>query len=376
MDFLGLSTKCTCPSCFNEIDLADCRILSGRTSGKVLKDRPKGMLAHVRKIEPLHGQYYTLELAHRECPECGYLLPENIENVPSIILVVVGDVFSGKSHYIASFIHQLKTEWTSNSSGFARFICLTQDIEKIYIRDYFEPLFTHQKVLHQTQVGTSQYAHPLIYKLATNSSPKRLTTVANLMIYDTSGEDFEDESRLVNVARFALNTNAFIFIADPFTMQPFFSTLSPTMQTVIRGRRAAERLSYIISMYERYRGRGEGGSLPDVPIAVMVSKSDMFKPPIQPKNYSFMSNPPNYGNGIDLNDLNIVDFEVRELLKTYHQSDLFAATHMFRRIKFFATSATGESPDANGDFAHIEPIRCLDPVLWILHQLGIIRAGR
>src|SRR5437764_9404792 len=163
--------KCVCPSCFNEIFLGECRIVSGITAGKVLKTPPKGPFARMN-VEPLDRPRYTLELAHRECSACGYLLPDNIERVPSVTLAVVGDTFSGKSHYIAALIHQIKTEWMPNSSGFARFICLTPDVENIYLRDYFEPLFTHQQTLAPNQPATSPHAKPLIYKLDVSPSPR------------------------------------------------------------------------------------------------------------------------------------------------------------------------------------------------------------
>src|SRR5947199_1609813 len=92
--------KCVCPSCLTEIYLGECRIVSGKTSGIVLKE-PKGPLARMY-AEPLDGPKYTLEMARRECTACGYHLPYNIELVSSVTLVIVGDTFSGKSHYIAA----------------------------------------------------------------------------------------------------------------------------------------------------------------------------------------------------------------------------------------------------------------------------------
>src|SRR6266568_144801 len=99
---MGIFAKCICPSCFNEINLGDCRILSGRTSGKILKSPSKNLFQRMN-VEPLTGPLYTTELARRECHFCKYLLPTNIERVPSITLVVVGDVSSGKSSFLASF---------------------------------------------------------------------------------------------------------------------------------------------------------------------------------------------------------------------------------------------------------------------------------
>lgn len=379
---MSLFVKCICPSCFNEIYLGDCGIISGRTTGKPLKTPSKGMFARMN-VEPLEGPYYTLELARRECTECKYLLPPNIERVPSITLVVVGDVSSGKSHYIAALIQQIRTEWIRNPNPnvYTTFESLTPEVEKQFTSNYYEPLFTYQQAIAPTQPATSPYANPLIYKLTVSPSPKHPTTAVNLMIYDTSGEDFEAEVRIVNFARFVLNTNAFIFVVNPLVMAPVFNQLDPTLQAnlsqqyvMAQRRRAAARLNAIISIYKRYHGHLEGSHLPGLPISVMVSKSDLLGPLISSK-HTIMTQP-NYEDGLDLYDIEAVNQEVRELLHKYKQSDLLAATSRFEKVKFFASTATGEPPDATGHFNRVEPRRCLDPVLWILHQLGMIKESR
>jgi len=374
---MGLSpfVKCICPSCFEEIYLGECRIVSGKTSGVVLKE-PKGPFARMY-VEPLDGRKYTLEMARRECTKCGYHLPYNIELVPSITLVIVGDTFSGKSHYIAGLIQQFKEEWAANAQGLVRMTCLTPEAEHKYITEYYEPLFIEKRVLPSTQPAISERAEPLIYKLVVSESRKHPATTHNLVIYDTAGEDFLGE-RLIQFARFVLNTSALIFVADPFAMAPFTNDLPPSLQAslqrminITQKRRVAERFNEIIDIFERYHGHSDGSSLPSTPVAVMFSKSDMLKSMNPPRTLRFLKNPP-YGGGLDLQDIEEVDREVRDLLLQYKQGDILAATARFKHVKFFATSATGEPPDGNGNFSRVEPCRCLDPLLWILYRLGII----
>lgn len=371
--------KCVCPSCFEEIYLGDCRIVSGRTPGKVLKERPTTWWARqIARInlERLDG----LELAHRECPECHYLLPYNIERVPSITLAVVGNIFAGKSHYITALIHQIKEDWISNAEEYAQFTCLTPEVEKGYTEEYFEPLFVNRQVLLPTKPAAKSTANPLIYELVVSPSSKRPPTAVNLMIYDTAGEDFEHVDRLVQFARYVFNTSALIFVVDPLTMTDVVLQLPPSLHTILnpwvnlaQGRRAADILNSTLSILERFHGYPDGASFPDVPVAVMISKADLFKFLNLPDSYTFMMQP-QYGRGIDLRDIDTVDREVRGLLRIYKQGDLLAATNRLRRVKFFASSATGEPPDATNHFRIVKPYRCLDPVLWILYQLGIVKA--
>jgi len=369
--------KCICPSCFEEIFLGECKIVSGITTDKVLK-APSGPLARFI-VEPLDGRKYTLELARRQCTKCKYLLPANIENVPSITLAVVGDTFSGKSHYIAALIHQIKADWMGNAGGFARFTCLTPEVEDLYTRDYFEPLFINKQILQLTPQATKMTADPLIYKLVVSPSPKHPPTTVNLIIYDASGEDFVRQDRLVQVARFVLNTSAFIFVADPFTMHSIFELLSPSLQIRLQSqfdlaqkRRAADTFNAIIDVFERFRKHSDGSRLSGIPVAIMLSKADLLKYLHAQDSYTFMTNP-QYSSDLDLQDINTVDREVRDLLRIYQQGDLLAATNRFKQVKFFATSATGDPPDGNGYFTKVEPCRCLDPMLWILHRLEFIR---
>ncbi|GHO96492.1 hypothetical protein KSF_065400 [Reticulibacter mediterranei] len=371
--------KCVCPSCLEEIYLGECRIVSGRTSGKVLKE-PKGPFARM-SVEPLTGPKYTLELARRECTNCAYPLPYNIESVPSLSLVIVGDTFSGKSHYIASLIQQLKTEWLGNAVGSARFTSLTPDEEMAYLRDYVGPLFVERRVLSSTAPSTSETTRPLIYNLVRSPSPRRPPLSLNLVIYDTAGEDFY-EARLVQFARFVLNTNALIFVADPFAMTSFAKTLPASllpneteyMVEFTRRRRLAERFTSIIEIIERYRGLSSGSSLPDLPIAIMLSKADMLQHAIPASSYRFLHNP-YYRDALDLEDIRIVDEEVRDIFARYQQNDLLKATIRLKQVSFFATSATGEAPDRDHRFRNVTPLRCLDPLLWILYRRGVIEAA-
>jgi hypothetical protein len=375
---MGISpfVECICPSCFENIYLGECAIMSGVTSGKVLK--PKGGVLSRMTVEPLDGKKYALELAQRACTKCGYLLPSNIESVPSIMLAIVGDTFSGKSHFIASFIHQLKNVWLGNTSGFARMVCLTPDVEKTYTQTYFRPLFVDKKTLRPTQQATKVTTEPLIYALSVSPTTKHLPIRANLMIYDTAGEAFESATRLVQVSRFALNTNALIFVVDPLTIPKIYADLPSPLQTLLQTeftnaqrRTSVDNISTVLPIFERFRA--QGANLSGVPIAVMLSKADLLKPIFPPPNtYSFLTNP-TYNDELDLHDIETVDREVRDFLKQYDQGALLAATKQIKDVKFFATSATGKPPDAIGQFVSVDPCRCLDPALWILYRLGIIK---
>ena len=154
LDLLYSDTnKRLCPLCVRELYPGDCRIVS-RITGKELKPAPTGRLERQlarRNPESLLGPRYVNELASRECPHCGYLLPYNIESVENKSVVVVGDTYAGKSHYLAALIHQIEEGEMQGPHQYIRFVCLTDDVRLEYTTNYLDRLFNKKKVIDSTQ---------------------------------------------------------------------------------------------------------------------------------------------------------------------------------------------------------------------------------
>jgi hypothetical protein len=384
--------QCRCPSCLEMFYPGDCAIVStvhdaqGKPGDidqpdklKVLKRAPaQGSLAQFnarRNPEPLTGDVYTRELAQRRCPHCGYLLPYNIENAKSMTIAIVGDFTSGKSIYISAMIKQIEEGKLVRTGQYTSFRCLTPGVKEYYKTNYFQPLFDGKQALRRTQATTETTHKPLIYELTVRPEPQRPAKHMNLIIYDTSGEDYMLQQRLVQYARYVLSADAIVYLADPVAMPEIADYLpSELRQSTALPRTPTEGLNNILQLLERRAGKLAGSSLRSIPIAIMLPKADLLKyvTPIS-QQYSFMR-PHTYKGGIDLKELKIVDMEVRHLLQNYGGQTLLKAIPQNSRVRFFATSATGYAPDVNGNFPAIEPNRCLDPILWILHELGLLPA--
>ncbi len=228
-----------------------------------------------------------------------------------------------------------------------------------------------------TQQATSPVREPLIYELVFRRTASELARKLNLMIYDVSGEDYADQTRILEYSQYILNASAIIFLADPIAMPRIYDQLPAHLQsgaTVVTGRRVSSVLNSIIRIYERNQKLASGSRLVSIPIAITISKSDLlkfFRPVSQP--YSFSHNPMYDGN-IHLRDLQTVDHEVKELIAEYGDPNLLLAARTFSNVHFFAASATGFSPDANGIYPDVIPCRCFDPLLWILWRLRFIDA--
>src|SRR6266571_2928300 len=100
--------KRICPNCIQEFYPGDCDIVSATNPNTILRAAARsGWRMHLARINPMPiARDLVLKLGRRRCPNCGYLLPSNVEQVENISIAIVGDTFSGKSHYIGALIHQ------------------------------------------------------------------------------------------------------------------------------------------------------------------------------------------------------------------------------------------------------------------------------
>lgn len=372
--------KRLCPYCIQEFYPGDCKIVSTRNKGTVLVDAPTGLKRQLARRNPerLDGPKYLKEMACRVCPHCGHELPYNIERVDNISIAVVGDTYSGKSHFIAAFIHQLRDGLAgTDARRYVRFECLTQEVEDAYLKNFYEPLFIKKQRLAATQPAIDPTREPLIYELVIRESKDHPAKKINLNVYDAAGEDQANQSRVVQYSQYILNSDAIIFLADPITMPKIFASLPPHLQNApVTGRKTATVLNTIIRIYERHKGLEPGSRLVSVPIAITLSKSDLLKmlrPVSQP--YSFLTNP-EYNGTVDLREQAIIDREVRELIQEFGDQSLLHTTRNFSKVGYFATSATGFAPNDDDTYPRIEPCRCLDPIFWALYKLHIIKADQ
>src|SRR5437588_10793885 len=143
----NLYIKRTCPQCIQEFYPGDCDIVSTTNPGQVLEYATKGCRQQQQsRISPKRiDRKHVVQLACRKCPHCGYLLPPNIELVENLNIAIIGDTFSGKSHFMAALIHQLEQGELQKADSFARFVCLTQEVENEYRKDVINPLFENKQ---------------------------------------------------------------------------------------------------------------------------------------------------------------------------------------------------------------------------------------
>ena len=234
--------KIRCPFCANEYRIGDFAIFS-ETTGSIMREAPKTRLQRLTsgvRPQSLEGKNSTLAQMLRQCPNstCQGLLPLNIEYVDdNITIAVIGDSYSGKSHFIAAAIQQLRERRLPPELGLLGFNASSSKIEGLYNNSYFEPLFKHNQQLLSTQAAVRPLDEPLIYEM--RFANKRI----NLLIYDASGEDIAQIDTRVPNKPHILNAQAMIFLADPWSMPGFVNRLAHHLQpnpAAITGRISAD----------------------------------------------------------------------------------------------------------------------------------------
>lgn len=364
--------KYICPSCGEEFYPGNSAIID--RSGNVLQEERPGFLARTL-ITTLEGTKYTRAYAMRQCPNCKGKLPRNIESVQSYTIAIVGDSVSGKSHYIASCIHQLKQDYALQVIG-CNSIIGQGDTDENYYNNYYAPIYINRQKILGTARGLRY--DPLIYELVfPERSALQPTKSINLLFYDSSGEDIVEQAAMVEYSYYILNASAIIFLADPIQMPGIVKILPRHLKPTpdqLRRISTAEVLNRVLGTFRQHSGLRSGQKL-KTPVAITVSKSDLLKFAAKGRQSPLFLNDNYYTNRLDVSKFDYISNEVQGLLHDLGDRVLLRSSELFENTSFFAVSATGWPPDDQGNFPPLEPLRCLDPLLWTLWKLGIINVG-
>lgn len=371
----SLSHKRLCPVCIEEFYPGECRIISRETREELKAAPTRWLERHFARSHPesLSHPNYLRKSACRECPNCGYLFPSNFDESENLSIAILGDVASGKTHYIASVIACLRGLHLKENP--ISFISADEKTGERYFRDYYTPIFRQREVLSPTLPATSfnPYYYPLVYEMIPSKWHGTGLKRKNLMLYDGAGEDYIQSERMMEYARYVLYASGIILLLDPLALSDVAEHVPPRLRKPsFQEYRPYDVLQSIIQIFDVYYGSEARNRLKLMPLAITVSKSDLlqYSPLIKSQSYSFLNSSTDK-NIFNLREMETIRREVRDFLSLYGDNRrLIEITRFFPQVGFFAVSSTGCSPDEHGQYPFIEPIRCTDPVLWILRTLG------
>ncbi|GLY97807.1 hypothetical protein [Actinoplanes sp. NBRC 103695] len=289
-----------------------------------------------------------LRQAFRRCPNPSggspthYLPAAYLLGGPPINIGLIGGSGAGKTHLLAGIMREVEAD------ALGQFGIMTSAIDIAWHDEFrrtrVHPLYHHGQTLEYTRrTDEVDFADGLVLSNGTRQRP--------LMFFDVAGEMLAPEQQRSRAMRFLAVMDALIFVADPARAEP-----DVTFEAVL------DRLTH---------RRGPDGLL-DVPSAVVVSKSDLFR----------FAEPVDRWIGRDdleqrWREPRLVATESRDAYAFLHSRDRhaqLAPLQRCRRTTLHFASATG-ARDTDGRFPHgARPQRCAQPLVSLLDMLGALPA--
>lgn len=384
MTFINPFHKTLCPYCFERFYLADCDIVASIdvpqkniSRNAVVEPRPTGLRKVLSRVwlPSLKGPKYTSSLAARRCPNCSNLLPHNIEYMDNQIIGMIGGTLAGKSHYIASLVKQIEQERVLDGFGCIEFSPISDEVSRRYQEEYHDFLYQKREPIPKTQ-PVQDFIKPLVYVLVFRRQHKwpPLKRV-NLILFDAPGEEMDSRADIAQITRYIVNAAGLIFLVDPLTIPGIFEQLPCHLRQNSGGIESFRILDGVLQVWRRYHGVIEGSPV-QLPLAIAISKADLLKYVVENLGtQSVFLKQPYYDGRYRNLDIPQINDEVQELLQRYNGGALISKSAAFSKKVYLAVSATGCAPDGSKtppQFPFVRPIRCVDPLIWLLAQLGVI----
>jgi GTPase SAR1 family protein len=316
--------------------------------------------------------------------------------VRSLVLAVIGEKGAGKSTFLGALIQQLVEGRLAERAGITPVWPQDSfDVElrelvssrALYKKRYGDALFgDNRRTLEGTKSIKTNHTlrTPLIYELRFDHRPRwqrplppwawANQRVTDLIVYDTAGEDLETPAIVEHYYRYLPWVDGVIFLIDPMRLASVRQLLQPAAPRGLA--EGPSRASNIFANFLKQYSLTGPPVYRDIstPVAVVVSKSDELVDVVG--HSSPLLSPSDHTGGLDLKDAKRTSEDVRGFLKIWGESNLVGALKRFPRAGFFAVSSLGHRPPEDGriDPGSYSPKRVVDPLFWILYQLGFLPA--
>jgi hypothetical protein len=298
---------------------------------------------------------FTLEEGYF-CPDCSEQVPamyvRGYEKYPPLVVSAVGLRGHGKTVYFASLFYVLKE---SSLSAFWQ-----PDFFALSLSDRdLKTVHSNAKMLKDGKLpGSTPMNFPRPTMLRVAGIPMwQERRDCTLVFYDTSGEAYERASELVKYARFAQQAEMVMLLVSLSDMQD----PPRDMRTLLN--------TYIIGIEDL------GGSTRHQDLMVVYTKADEMVGRLSSPPWSSVHTYLNEGSIDSLAQVKGYHrrmYEISNLLYDFTRMELKAdefvnlAQTNFRGVGFSIVSSLGAAPEDGHMSAEVDPLRVLDPVIWMI----------
>lgn len=298
-------------------------------------------------------------LPRRYCylEDCGQPLPPDLDDRQARIVSVVGLNAAGKTYYLATALTEALNGPGLDIAGFREFEPDEETAQRFFL-NYYSPVYRDNQALQATPEAGSAGQKSLNFRARIDGGHPML-----VMTHDISGETLMDYAKRARDAGFLRHSSAVIFLVDPLEFEP----IREQSYEHIQGRTIHQR--DLLAATLRELESEVGGH--KVPVAVVVSKSDLLEP-FLPASATLLGPPPRHREQTLnewLRELHQTSAAVREVLIKMGQDRLVRAAESYGPVSFHAVSALGGRP-APGGPSRPNPRRVLDPLALVLWRLS------
>jgi len=307
--------------------------------------------------------------ARRLCPHCHNELPKNAGHSPATIISFVGASQSGKSVFMTSLVHALKTSTARNFNIFCSPI--NHEMSRRFKDLYEDPLIENNRLLAPTQMERQQEPFIFTFSFADGNRPE-----INIAFFDIAGEGMVDSGYLEIYASHIRNSSGIMFMVDPMQFRALGRKIQLKNKLDYDLRSSEEPVDVLGGLVDNYISK-ETSSMSMIPTAVVLTKTDLLealRPDgeyISPNSHMFTNH---VHNGFfDLTAFDNINGEVDDFIAEVDPNFRNALKRRFGDMGFFAVSALGSAPDGKSRrVASFSPVRVEEPFLWLLYKLGYI----
>jgi hypothetical protein len=313
----------------------------------------------------------------RICPHCHMELPHTTGKFENLIFSVIGAKESGKSHYIAVLIDQIRQDVGPGMDMLLE--PLDDTTVKRYREAFHDPLFRNGTVIQLTHsaLANRQVQIPLVYSLTFGGrgpfGGRRITKAVTLVFFDTAGEDLKDENTMATVNKYIYRSDGIILLLDPLQLSWVRDQLGNGTPLPSENTETSDIITRVSRLILNGRDLAPDAMVP-IPLAVAFSKFDAVEPLVDPQLQ--LNAEPHHDGAFDTADFSAVDAEMRSLLAQW-DSDFIPhqVKTRFKRFGFFGLSALGCNPHGDQKVPRVFPRRVEDPFLWLLYRHGLVPAA-
>ena len=300
-----------------------------------------------------------IKKTEKNCPKCEKEIPLLYKKYypnsgiftkkEPVVMSAVGFSGHGKTVYFASLLYVMNNELTKVWQRFFR-----QSID----REAVDIVRQNSRMLEQRELPEStrqNFPHPNVHHLA--HLPKHKNKL--LVIYDTSGEAFEEDLRLERYASFVTRTRTVMFLISLIDLE------NPISENIHR------LLDVYVQGMERLKANSKKQNL-----IVVFTKADVLLDKYF-KDYPDIAHHLTSPSYVELGDykkyvskLQAISSALADFMKNTLDAHNFVnmAKDSFKSVSYCAISSLGHAPEGARLKDNMSPIRVADPLLWILEK--------